>query len=91
MPLELLTQKDLQEFKAQLFEELKKILAAYEASQNGNLLKSKDVCRKLMMSPGKLQTMRKNKMISYGKIGGTIYYENQEIIRLYKEKKNLKM
>jgi hypothetical protein len=56
MPLELLTLKDLQEFKVQLFEELGKILAAYEASQNGNLLKSKDVCRKLMMSPGKLLT-----------------------------------
>ena len=87
MPLELLTLKDLQEFKVQLFEELGKILAAYEASQNGNLLKSKDVCRKLMMSPGKLQTMRKNKTISYRKIGGTIYYENQEIRRLYKNGK----
>lgn len=88
MPLELLTLKDLQEFKAQLFEELRNILAAYEASQNGNLLKSKDVCRKLMMSPGKLQTMRKNKTINYLKIGGTIYYENQEISRLYKGKKD---
>ena len=87
MPLELLTLKDLQEFKVQLFEELKNILAAYEASQNGNLLKSKDVCRKLMMSSGKLQTMRKNKTINYRKIGGTLYYENQEIKRLYKNGK----
>ena len=87
MPLELLTLKDLQEFKVQLFEELRNILAAYEASQNGNLLKSKDVCRKLMMSSGKLQTMRKNKTINYRKIGGTLYYENQEIKRLYKNGK----
>jgi hypothetical protein len=87
MPLELLTLKDLQEFKAQLFEELRKILAAYEAGQNINLLKSKDVCRKLMMSPGKLQTLRNNKTIPYSKIGGTLYYEDEEIRNLIKKKK----
>jgi hypothetical protein len=78
---------DLQEFKAQLFEELRKILAAYEAGQNINLLKSKDVCPKLMMSPGKLQTLRNNKTIPYSKTGGTLYYEDEEIRNLLKKKK----
>jgi hypothetical protein len=87
MPLELLTLKDLQEFKVQLFEELGKILAAYEAGQNINLLKSKDVCRKLMIKPGTLQTLRNNKTIPYSKIGGTLYYEDHEIRNLIKKKK----
>ena len=87
MPLELLTLKDLQEFKVQLFEELGKILAAYEASQNINLLRSKDVCQRLRIKSGTLQTLRKNKTIPYLKIGGTLYYEDQVIRDLIKKKK----
>jgi hypothetical protein len=86
MPLELLTLKDLQEFKVQLFEELRKILAANEL-QDKNLLKSKDVCNLLKISPGTLQNFRNNQTIIYTKLGGTLYYDYDHIKHLIKKKK----
>ena len=85
MPLELLTLKDLQEFKVQLFEELKKILAADKLPESKNLLKSKDVCRMLKISPRTLQNLRNNETIIYSKLGGTLYYEYDDIKQLIKK------
>ena len=79
MPLELLTSKDLQEFKYDLLLEIKKLLVLREPTLDQNLLKSKDVCRLLKIGPGTLQNMRKNETIRFKKVGGIIYYRYEDI------------
>ena len=52
-------------------------------------LKSKEVRNMLGISPGTLQTLRINGTIPYSKVGGVIYYDNDEIQRiLYANKIN---
>ena len=87
MPLELLTVKDLQEFKTELLRELKSLLFLRETSIEKGLLKTKDVCRILRLTPGTLQNLRKNETIFYKKIGGTIYYRHEDIAELLKRGK----
>lgn len=85
MPLELLTLKDLQEFKKEFFHELKMLLK--ESSLKDKLMKSEEVRRLLRISPGTLQNLRNSNTICFKKIGGTIYYDYNEIELLVKNKK----
>lgn len=82
MPIELLTRKDLMEFKEQFFLELKNLLASKELPIQKRFLKSKDVIRILRISPGNLQNLRKNETIRYTKIGGIIFYKYEDIEKL---------
>ena len=82
MPLELLTLKDLQEFKVELLRELKNLLHAKEMPIEKRLLKTKDVCRILRITEGTLQNLRNNETIGFKKIGGIIYYRYEDIERL---------
>ena len=87
MPLELLTLKDLQEFKNDLLQEIKKLLLLKERTLDQNLLKSKDVCRLLKIKPGTLQNMRNNDTIRFKRVGGIIYYRYEDIEMLVGYKK----
>ncbi|HEY5407787.1 MAG TPA: helix-turn-helix domain-containing protein [Ginsengibacter sp.] len=87
MPIELLTRKDLEEFKTQFFHELKNLLASIEQPIHKRILKSKDVISILRISPGNLQNLRKNETIRYTKIGGTIFYKYEDIEELLKNKR----
>lgn len=81
MPLELLTVKDLENFKAELLQEIKNLILA-KATIEKKLLKTKEVCQILRVEPGTLQNLRKNKTIAFKKIGGTIYYRHEDVRRL---------
>ncbi len=87
MPLELLTVNDLKEFKAELLQELKNMLAPKESPIDKKLLKTKDVCQILRISEGTLQNLRNNETITYTKVGGTIYYKYEDIEQLIKNKR----
>lgn len=83
MPLELLTLKDLEDFKVELFKEIKALLLAKEGKVLENkLLKTKDVCRILKLTPGTLQNLRKNESLYSEKIGGTLFYKREDIERM---------
>jgi hypothetical protein len=82
MPLELLTIKDLQEFKSELITELKKMLIHQESNEPQKLLKSREVCKMLRVSPGTLQNLRRNNTVGFLKIGGILYYRFEDIERL---------
>lgn len=84
MPIELLTRKDLMEFKEQFFVELKNLLATKELPIQKRFLKSRDVIRILRISPGNLQNLRKNETIPYTKIGGIIFYKYEDIEEMLK-------
>ena len=85
MPIELLTIADLQQFKAQLLQEIKLLLSTDENS-TPKILKTKDVCKLLFVSAGTLQNWRKGDQVVYTKIGGTIFYAYEDVVRLFKER-----
>jgi len=85
MPLELLTIKDLNEFKAELLKELKQLLTKNDTGQPKKLLKSREVRSMLRISPGTLQNLRRNETLCYRKVGGIIYYYYEDIERLMRK------
>jgi phage pi2 protein 07 len=82
MPLELLTIKDLHDFKTELLRELKQLLSKDDDTISKKLLKSPEVCKILRISPGTLQNLRRNETLGFRKLGGIIYYHREDIERL---------
>jgi hypothetical protein len=80
------------EFKSNLLEELKAVLDLKEKNmflemEGKRFLKSYQVERMLGISAGTLQNLRINKTLPFSKIGGTIFYEMDDIQRLIKDNK----
>jgi len=81
--LDLITRQDLEQFKTELFAELKKLSIAPTEEQTGKKwLKSAEVRKLLQISAGTLQNLRINGTISYTKVGGLLYYKHEDIIKL---------
>ncbi|MEP7239022.1 MAG: helix-turn-helix domain-containing protein [Ferruginibacter sp.] len=78
MSVQILTTEDLQNFKTELFAELKSILKTHSLPVK-KWLKSDEVKKILKVSPGTLQTLRINGTLQYTKIGGIIYYDYEHI------------
>ncbi|TVZ26717.1 helix-turn-helix protein [Gillisia sp. Hel_I_86] len=80
MPTAIITTDDLREFKMELLDDIKNLLAKQEASGNiKKYLKSSEVMDLLQVSPGTLQNLRINGTLPYTKVGGIIYYDAAEI------------
>lgn len=85
MSLQVLTKEDLDDFKAELFSELKNLIT--ESTEKGSKnntperkwIKSHQVMRLLAISPGTLQNLRINRKIPFTKIGGVIFYSVEDI------------
>lgn len=83
MPASVVTPEDLKAFKEELIQELAKLIA-----QNNNhastkkWLKSNEVRRMLLISPGTLQNLRMNGTLPFTKIGGVIFYDYQDIEKM---------
>lgn len=82
MATTVLTLEDLQDFKKELLQELKTLFPTQNSGSEKKWLKSKEVRTMLGISPGTLQTLRINGTIPYSKMGGVIYYDNEEIQRI---------
>ncbi len=81
-----ITKADLENFKIELLEEIKKILpGATEPPRKW--LKSREVRDLLNISPGTLQNMRLNGTLPFTKIGGLTFYSNDDIIKLMESNK----
>ena len=87
MAATIITVEDLIEFKIDLLEEIKKIVESQNTASIKKWLKSTEVRKLLNISPGTLQNLRINGTLSYTKIGGTIYYANQDIDKLLEQNK----
>ncbi|HVI49023.1 MAG TPA: helix-turn-helix domain-containing protein [Chitinophaga sp.] len=81
MAAEILTREDLAIFKTELFQELRELVHA-PVVQSRKWLKSHKVRDMLGISIGTLQSMRIKGTISFTKIGGIIFYEYDDIIKL---------
>ncbi|WP_114782973.1 helix-turn-helix domain-containing protein [Botryobacter ruber] len=89
MSVEIITKEDLQHFRRQLLEELQQLLSQKQPTQTQKqILKSAEVRKLLKISPATLQTLRINGTLPFSKIGGTIYYRQEDIEKLMEGNKS---
>lgn len=77
-PDEIITKKDLEQFKQELFA----MLAPLTTGQTLNTqkwLKNEDVKKMLKVSGGTIQNLRVNGSLPFTKIGGLYYYKKEDI------------
>lgn len=80
-PDDLLTKKDLEEFKKELFT-LLSTLSGPQVQHQPKWLKNTDVKKMLNISASTLQNLRFAGELPYSKIGGTYYYKQSDIERM---------
>jgi hypothetical protein len=87
MPATIVTLEDLQAFKRELIDEVKKVLAEQGPKPVKRWLKSNEVRRMLLISPGTLQNLRVNGTLPFTKIGGVMFYEYEDIRKMLEKNK----
>lgn len=85
MAIEVITKEDLQDFKKELLEDIKSLFHSKTSGQK-QWLRSAEVRELLNISSGTLQNLRINGTLRYSKVGGTIYYDFQDIEKLMQPK-----
>jgi hypothetical protein len=88
---QLVTQADLEAFKTSLLVAIRQIITENKTQVVTKWLKSYQVKKLLGISIGTLQNLRNNGTLPYSKIGGTIYYNSDEINKLLHERGNTSM
>lgn len=79
MATEIITTEDLQVFKDELLDDIKKLLNSKSDPTAKKWLKSYEVRKLLKISPSTLQNLRINGTLPYTKIGGLMYYDHDDI------------
>lgn len=87
---QLLTIGDLEDFKKALFNEIKSLLKETNGQHTKKWLRSSEVRKMLGVSPGTLQNLRINRMLTFSKVGGIIFYKYEDIISLLESNSNFK-
>jgi hypothetical protein len=82
---QLVTIADLEDFKSEIIAALKLIVKNSSAPKKW--LKTSEVRKLIGVSPGKLQTIRNTGLLAFTKIGGNIYYDPDDIYKLFEENK----
>lgn len=87
MGLEIITKEDLQVFRLQLLKDIQDIInkAKEPADTRPEGYKTSHVRKILGCSINKLVLLRTNRKIRVKKIGGTLYYNKEDIKRLLEE------
>jgi hypothetical protein len=83
MIIDLITKNDLEEMKADILSGITSSLL----DGKGEWIRSADVKAILNISSGTLQHLRDSGTLPFSKIGGTIYYERNEIKKLFEMNK----
>jgi len=80
MEINIITQEDLLLLKKEILEEIKKtVKAQVNKDDSQQWLRSAQVRKLLNISPGTLQNLRINGTLPYRKIGGSMYYNREDI------------
>ena len=91
MDISIATKEDFLELKEELLSEVRAIAKEIAEGKNEapeiTWLKSHQVQRMLAISPGTLQNLRVNGTIPYTKVGGVIFYDKADIIKVMQENK----
>src|SRR5690606_31780966 len=85
MQVEILTREDLKQFKTELLEELNEALNGRQYPEIKPWLKSAEVRKLLNISPGTLQNLRINGTFRSTKVGGSLYYKYEDILKVLEE------
>ncbi len=85
---QLLTQGDLIDFKNEILLEFKRIIKESMGEPGKRWLKSCEVKKLLGISHGFLQTLRDKGTLPFTKIGGSIYYDFEDISQMMASKKS---
>jgi hypothetical protein len=86
-PKQLVTIEDLEKFKQELLLEFRKIIKPANGNAQKKWLKTNEVLKLLCLSPGKLQTMRKSGALNYTRIGGSLFYDPEDINKMFENNK----
>ena len=81
MIVEVITREDLNQFRSLLLNDLKEIIQS-NPQKIRQWLKSNEVRKLLKISPGTLQNLRINGTLKYKRIGGIIYYNYEDIVKM---------
>jgi hypothetical protein len=85
--MEIVTKEDLQAFRIQLIDDIKRLLSSNPIdAASPEWVKSAEARRILKASPGTLQNLRVSGKLHPVKIAGTWYYNSQEIASLFVKK-----
>jgi len=87
MATEIITKEDLREFKSELLQDFKRMLKEQSGQPSKKWLKSYEVRKLLGISPGTLQNLRVNGTLPYTKIGGVLYYDHDDIQKMFQKNK----
>lgn len=87
MATEIITLEDLENFRHTLIENIRELLSENQPvekqqQEETSWLKSHQVQRMLGISPGTLQNLRINGTLPYSKVGGVIFYDRGEILKV---------
>lgn len=79
--LEFITKEDLEQFKLELFAELRRPTFKPPTGKDKQkpFIKSYEVRQLLGISPGTLLQLRKNGQLKFSRIGGLMYYKYEDI------------
>ena len=84
---QLVTIKDLHEFKNDLLLEVKKSLKENAGQPTKKWLKTNEVRKLLGVSITALLTLRVNGVLPYSKIGGCLYFDYEDILKVMEQHK----
>lgn len=82
MNIEVITKDDLQQLKVELIAEIRQLVSKGDPKTDSKWLRSAQVRQLLSISPGTLQNLRVQGLIRYTKIGGSFFYQRDEIERM---------
>ena len=85
MAAKIITPEDLNEFKVDLLNNIKLLITNQSEQQPKKWLKSPEVRKLLGISTGTLQNLRINGTLPYTKVGGVIYYDYVEIMKVLEQ------
>jgi len=87
MEVDLITRNDLRQFRDELLREIKELLQTKTSNEQG-WLRSKEVRKMLNISTGTLQNLRVTGVLRYTKMGGSLYYRQDDIVKVMEANQN---
>jgi len=87
---QLVTVEDMENFKLEMVTVIRQILTEHIVYKEKKWLKSAAARKLIGVSPGKLQTIRETGMLPFTKIGGNIYYDQDDLFKLFEDNKTCK-
>ena len=85
---QLVTVADLEEFKKNILDSISQIVK--QAAGPKKWLKTSEVRKMLGISAGKLHVIRESGLLAFTRIGGNIYYDPNDLYKLFEENKETK-